>query len=137
MAEAVFAHVLQKNELEDRFYLNSAGTQCYNPGHPPNPRTVEICRRHGIPVSHYSRNVAERDYYEFDYMLCMDSSHLLGLNQLKPEGSKAKIMLFGEFDPQGDRNIVDPYFGDLDEYERVYQQVSRCTEAFLKHLSSA
>jgi len=67
----------------------------------------------------------------------MDSSHLLGLNQLKPEGSKAKIMLFGEFDPQGDRNIVDPYFGDLDEYERVYQQVSRCTEAFLKHLSSA
>ena len=70
-------------------------------------------------------------------MLCMDSSHLLGLNQLKPEGSKAKIMLFGEFDPQGVRDIADPYFRDLDAYEMVYQQVSRCTEAFLKHLSSA
>ncbi|CAG8460680.1 4927_t:CDS:2, partial [Paraglomus occultum] len=133
MAEAVFAHVLQKNELEDRFYLNSAGTHCYNPGNPPST----IVKSNTKDVLTQRKLVAEDDYYEFDYMLCMDSSHLMFLNQLKPEGSRAKIMLFGEFDPQGVRSIDDPYCRNLDAYETVYQQVSRCSEAFLKHLNSA
>lgn len=32
------------------------------------------------------------------------------LNKRAPRGSKAKLLLFGDFDPQGDRIIRDPYY---------------------------
>ncbi|CAG8570305.1 3141_t:CDS:1, partial [Paraglomus occultum] len=55
--------------------------------------------------------VTKEDFYKFDYLLCMDRSNLSNLNRIKPEGSKAMVQLFGDFDPEGDRIISDPYYG--------------------------
>lgn len=35
----------------------------------------------------------------------------------------AKVQLFGEFDPQGDKIIKDPYYGDASGFEYNFQQV--------------
>lgn len=40
----------------------------------------------------------------------MDENNISNLNGQKPKGSKAKILLLGEFDPEGERIIRDPYY---------------------------
>lgn len=40
----------------------------------------------------------------------MDDENISDLNERKPSGTKAKILLLGDFDPQGERIIRDPYY---------------------------
>lgn len=40
----------------------------------------------------------------------MDENNISNLKGDKPEGSKAKILLLGDFDPEGERIIRDPYY---------------------------
>lgn len=64
----------------------------------------------------------------------MDESNLEDLREMAPAGTKATIKLFGEFDPEGDRIIRDPYYGGINGFERNFQQVSRASEGFLQSL---
>lgn len=50
------------------------------------------------------------DFHEFDYIFGMDENNISNLQQEAPQGSKAKILLLGDFDPEGDRIIRDPYY---------------------------
>lgn len=56
------------------------------------------------------------------------------LEDEKPKGScKAKLLLLGDFDPEGEKIIRDPYYDSGDEgFEKAYVQSIRCCEAFLK-----
>lgn len=40
----------------------------------------------------------------------MDEKNITNLNSLAPVDHKAKILLLGDFDPEGDKIIRDPYF---------------------------
>ncbi|KAJ3114263.1 hypothetical protein HDU96_002344 [Phlyctochytrium bullatum] len=44
------------------------------------------------------------------------------------------VELFGDYDPQGERIIKDPYYGGMDGFERNFAQVQRASEGFLKIL---
>ncbi|CAG8645259.1 9843_t:CDS:2, partial [Paraglomus brasilianum] len=81
MAEAVFAHMLRQNGLEDQFHVDSAGTSSYH---------ILGQLKHVVNTG-------------FQWITVVD--------KIKPEGSKAIVQLFGDFDPEGDRIISDPYYG--------------------------
>lgn len=40
----------------------------------------------------------------------MDDWNIKDLNETAPQDSKAKLLLFGDFDPMKERIIRDPYF---------------------------
>ncbi|KAJ3054547.1 hypothetical protein HK097_001525 [Rhizophlyctis rosea] len=135
MAEAVFTHIVKGHNLEHRFAkIDSAGTAGYHVGESPDRRSAATCRAHGVPVSHSAQKVNKAHYSSFDYLLCMDESNLIDLQNFKPKGSKAIVQLFGDYDPKGDRIIKDPYYGEQDGFEYNYKQVVRCSEGFLSHL---
>ncbi|CAG8774867.1 16318_t:CDS:2, partial [Acaulospora morrowiae] len=136
MAEAVFSHKVTASNLQNRFIIDSAGTAGYHVGENPDKRTIQTCRRHGVPINHITREVVEEDFCTFDYMLCMDNSNLEHLKEMKSRipGSKAIVKLFGDYDPLGERIIRDPYYDGNESFERNFQQVSRCSEAFLQSL---
>ncbi|VVC92617.1 unnamed protein product [Leptidea sinapis] len=51
----------------------------------------------------------------------MDEENKKSLNSKAAEGSKAKLLLFGNFDPEGDRIIRDPYYdSDSAGFEQVF-----------------
>nr|KAJ3418781.1 hypothetical protein HK105_007851 [Polyrhizophydium stewartii] len=135
MAEAVFAHMVRQNGLEASFArIDSAGTGGWHAGETPDSRSAKTCAAHGVPVNHRARQVTKSDFAEFDYMLCMDESNFENLKRMSGGSSKAKIHLFGEFDPNGERIIEDPYYGGIDGFEHNFQQVERASRGFLKHL---
>lgn len=135
MAEAVFAHAVKKHNLSENFTrIDSAGTASYHVGSSPDSRSASTCKAHGVPVKHKARKVTVKDFDEFDYVLCMDESNLSDLKRLQPKGSKAIVKLFGEYDPNGDRIIEDPYYGGNDGFEFNFNQVTRASEGLLKSL---
>ncbi|CAI2175118.1 497_t:CDS:2 [Funneliformis geosporum] len=125
MAEAVFKDIIKQKELESRFNIDSAGTGNYHVGETPDHRSIQTCKQHGVSVDHYARQVVKQDFKEFDYILCMDNSNLASL----------QIKLFGEYDPQGEILIQDPYYGGINGFEKNFQQVTRCSESFIESLN--
>ncbi|KAI9313982.1 phosphotyrosine protein phosphatase I superfamily [Dichotomocladium elegans] len=135
MAEAVFAHRVKELGLLEHFgKIDSAGTAGYHVGEAPDHRSAQTCRNHGVPVNHRARKVTQADYKNFDYILCMDRSNLETLEQMAPPKSKATVKLFGDFDPEGERIIRDPYYGGSTGFENNFRQVTRASDGFLKHL---
>ncbi|RKP07266.1 protein-tyrosine phosphatase [Thamnocephalis sphaerospora] len=135
MAEAVFAHIVKERGLAERFHIDSAGTASYHVGGLPDERSVACCNRHGVPVKHRARQVVAEDFNNFDYVLCMDKQNLRNLERIRPKGAHATLKLFGEYDPEGQRIIEDPYYGGDDGFETNFQQVTRCSHALLASLS--
>ncbi|KXS18207.1 LMWPc-domain-containing protein [Gonapodya prolifera JEL478] len=137
MAEAVFTDVVQKRGLADRFRIDSCGTGGYHIGEAPDSRSTATCNKHGVKVNHKARRLSNQDYSQFDWILCMDEHNLRDAESRRPAGDaakRAKLSLFGAFDPQGRRIIEDPYYGGQEGFETNFQQVTRCSDGFLAHL---
>lgn len=122
--------------------IDSAGTGAYNTREPPDYRTMDTLRKHGIrDYDHGARKIQAEDFRSFDYILAMDASNLRDLQRAQQRvnsgsvKSKAKVMLFGEFSGNSKAEQVgDPYYGEDDGFEEVYEQVSRFSKLFLQEV---
>ena len=133
IAEAVFRKLVTDQNISDNWRIDSAATSTYELGNPPDYRGQACMKKHGIPMSHVARQVTKEDFATFDYILCMDESNLRDMNRKSNQvkNCRAKIKLLGNYDPQKQLIIEDPYYGDNADFEAVYQQCVRCCRAFL------
>ncbi|KIO25070.1 hypothetical protein M407DRAFT_244212 [Tulasnella calospora MUT 4182] len=131
MGEAVLQH--EANRLKLPVTVDSAGTGDYHIGKIPDGRTMDTCKKHGVPVNHRARQLEEKDFNEFDYILASDNQNLSNIQRVAPRNPKAQVVLFGSFGD--DKAIVDPYYGppgDLSAFEECYKQCLAYSEGLLK-----
>lgn len=117
--------------------IDSAGTGAYHIGADPDPRTMSTLHKHNINLSHAARQIQEKDYYDFDYILAMDRANLVDIQRRKPPGSKARISLFGEFsvDRKLNKTIKDPYYGQNNAgFDAAYDQCQDFGNGLLEHI---
>ncbi|KAK1992579.1 phosphotyrosine protein phosphatase [Colletotrichum falcatum] len=140
MAEGVFRNIAQKPPYKGLIAkVDSCGTAAYHVGDPPDSRTMATLEDHGITDYHHAgRKVSPSDFNKFDYIFAMDRSNLRDLQNLKQRGnpdSKAKVMLFGEFSGGRRPEVVeDPYYGGDEGFSKAYEQCTRFSANFLKHV---
>ena len=140
MAEGVFRSLAKSNPRVGT--IDSAGTGAYHTLEPPDYRTMDTLRKHEIrDYDHGARKVQESDLHDFDYVFAMDASNLRNLQSLQRRMEKsgdrptAKVMLFGEFSGKAKAEQVgDPYYGEDDGFEEVYEQVTRFSKTFLQEV---
>ena len=95
-----------------------------------------MLKKHGIASNHRVREVKEDDFRHFDVILAFHDRNVLRLNEIfRPNDgtTPAEVKLFGTYDPKGESNIDDPLFGDISDYEKMFDHVYRCCVEFLKH----
>jgi low molecular weight phosphotyrosine protein phosphatase len=132
IAEAVFLHLLEEQGQLNEWEVESAALGPWHVGRRPDRRADQILKNHGIDYSHQARQITDDDFNKFDFIFGMDESNMQDLNKQKPSGSKAKLILLGSYDPQGESIIRDPYCDDDDAgFEKCYQQCLRSCRAFL------
>ncbi|KAI1612530.1 phosphotyrosine protein phosphatase I superfamily [Exophiala viscosa] len=140
MAEGVFrSHTKTHPRIGE---IDSAGTGAYHVQDPPDFRTMDTLRRHGITdYDHGARQIDTQDFQTFDYIFAMDANNLRDLQRLQRkvdsegEKSKAKVMMFGEFGGKRKaEEVVDPYYGADNGFEVVYEQVNRSSKNFLEQV---
>ena len=129
MAEAVFVAQARVRGAGDRFEVDSAGTAAYHAGEPPDPRTVDELRRHGIVHPMTARAVVPEDFERFDHVLAMDASNFAALERIRP--AQAKGSLHKMLAPIGGGDVPDPYYGGTDGFAHVYDLVLRASDAWL------
>jgi protein-tyrosine phosphatase len=136
LAEAIFNNKIKKQGLDMAFEADSCGTGNYHIGSQPDPRTVQNALKNRLPIDHCARQLSTKDLEEFDYVLAMDSSNLR--NILALQGAKQfahKISLLRDFDDDSrGAEIPDPYFGNEDGFQEVYELLDRTMDKFIGKL---
>mgnify|MGYP000235639344 FL=1 len=106
--------------------VDSAGTNGYHDGELPDPRSIDKANEYDIDITNQrSRQITQNDIQEFDFIYVMDSSNynnIVALCNSPEEISKVK-MIMNEVEPGKNISVPDPYFGDSDGFEKVYQMI--------------
>lgn len=115
-------HLIRERGLDDQIVVDSAGTDAYHAGEPPDARAVAAARRRGIEVGGTARRFRRADFARFDYVIAMDTDNYDRLRRLAPDAAaRAKVHLLRSFDPNAgdDLDVPDPYYGGRAGFDRV------------------
>ncbi len=137
LAEGLFQQLLEQRGLQSRYTVASAGTGDWHVGDSADSRMIATARRHGIDLQGRAQQVRPQDFDRFDLLVAMDRDNSAQLRRMaRDESESARIRLLREFDPQAgsDPDVPDPYLGDADGFERVYQMVARACVGLLSAL---
>jgi low molecular weight protein-tyrosine phosphatase len=137
-AEGVLRVIAAREYPDLELEVDSAGTADYHVGEPPDRRTVAAARRRGYDLSSLrARQVQREDFTRFNYVLAMDRANLAELERLQPK-SPARLALFLEFASGADElEVPDPYYGGLEDFERVLDLCELGARGLLAHLARA
>lgn len=132
------AHGILESKLNTfKFYVDSAGTAAYHVGHQPDRRSIKVAKNNNIDISHQTaRQFKASDFDRFDYIYAMDSSNYTNIISLARNNSDiGKVKLFLEENPNiSNKNIPDPYYGDMSDFEYVFDLIETTSVIIAKRL---
>jgi len=131
MGEAVLKHIASQRGID--IAVDSCGTAGYHVGEDPDSRTVEVCKKNNVPISHQARQLSVSDFKDFTHILASDASNLGDIDRRKPANTTADIRLWGSY--LDGKPIPDPYYGGKDGFNKVYQQCVALSNAFLDEVT--
>jgi protein-tyrosine phosphatase len=126
--------LVEREQLSDRIVIDSAGTHDYQLGEQPDPRAMRAAKQRGYDLStQRARRFVAEDFSRFDWIVAMDGQNLRFLRTLRPPDHGGHLGLFLDFAPElGLRDVPDPYYGRLEDFERVLDLVERCAGPMLE-----
>lgn len=138
-AHAVFRNLVKENGLEEIIEIDSAGTAAYHIGKHPDTRSMETARNRGIEMLDLrARKVDFGDFYQYDYILAMDDENYHNLLDLALPEHREKVQMFLDYTKDyAESEVPDPYYGDSQGFEHVFDLVESASEGLLKHIKTA
>ncbi|WP_323757040.1 low molecular weight protein-tyrosine-phosphatase [Roseivirga sp.] len=135
LAEGVFRTKVRERGLDDHFEIDSCGTSNYHIGEQPDKRTIKNALKNGVKLNHRGRQFTVQDYYDFDYIITMDSSNRRDVERLRPNGNVKEVRLMRSFNQTGlDDNVPDPYYGGENGFQEVFDIIDESAEGLLKFI---
>ena len=75
-AEAILKKRLTDQNIQDNFYVDSAGTAGYHVGESSDPRMISYAAKRGYNLDHTTRKFnPAKDFARFDYIITMDNEN--------------------------------------------------------------
>ena len=135
-AEGVLRGIAAREFPRLPLYVDSAGTANYHAGEPPDRRSIAAARRRGYDIASLrARQLAPTDFEAFDYVLAMDRANLVQMQALRPEARGAQVSLFLEYAQLECDEVPDPYYGGIEDFERVLDLCETGARALLTRLA--
>lgn len=137
-AEGIMLHLIERAGLGAAISAESAGTAAYHVGERPDARSLATARARGVQLPSLARRFERADFARFDYVLAADSENLARLQGLAPDqAARDKVRLLRSFDPDSPPGaaVPDPYYGDGDGFERVFDICEAACRGLLAHLT--
>lgn len=121
LAEGILKEKVSPVEVQ----VDSAGTAGYHIGNPPDPRSVEVAKQHGIDISmQRCRKFTPIDLIEFDLIYVMDRQNYADVAVLAESDEQLnKIRLLLD-----NAEVPDPYYGGPQGFQQVFSMIDEaCT----------
>jgi len=137
MAEGILKQKIKSKGLN--MEVDSAGTANYHIGQAPDKRMQAKAIEHGLNISSQrGRQFKVEDFDEFNYIFAMDNSNRQDILQLaRNEDDRKKVTLFLNYDyPHQNLDVPDPYYGEEQGFEDVYQLLDSACNTFLTTLNN-
>jgi len=135
-AEAVFLNRINKENINNQFEVDSAGTGGWHVGRLADSRMREAALKRGISIKSKARQISLNDFENFDLILTMDNSNLADVNSLAKEmvnTCKAKIRpLLSYSNKSNIIEVPDPYYGGDSGFDEVLDLLEEAIEALLE-----
>lgn len=135
-AHAIARHLAKKNNLDNQFIFDSAGTQSYHIGESTDSRSARVGKEKGISFNNiFSRKITNEDFKNFDLIFAMDRSHLSHLKRICPAQYHNKIKLFLEFcetENNWNNEVIDPYYDGSQGFYEVSDVIESAINNFFK-----
>ena len=135
-------HHIKKAGLDDRLWVDSAGTMAYHTGEEPDPRAQSIAEQRGYALSNLRARLLEpEDFRGFDLILGMDKGHMRVMRRMMSgiPGTlhKAELRLLMDYttDHKG-KDVPDPYYGGREAFEHALDLIELGVEGLLANLRS-
>lgn len=130
MAQFVFQDMVNKQGLEEQFYIDSAATSREEIGAFPHHGTVKKLTHEGIPVLyHRAKQMTKKDYDEFDYLIAMDSMNIRNMMRILSGDPDHKVCKLLDFTGKP-RDIADPWY--TGNFDLTYENIKEGCEALLE-----
>jgi protein-tyrosine phosphatase len=135
-AHAAMRHAVQAAGMAGQVVVDSAATNAYHTGEPPDRRSIAAARVRGIVMDDLrARSLVPGDADEFDLILAMDRGHLSHIQKMIPAGRRARTGMFMDFAPGGTgEDVPDPYYGGARDFEIVLDMVERAVAGLMTHV---
>jgi len=140
-AEGVFRHKLHQNGIKDGYleniFIDSAGTAAYHIGKKPDRRSRQVALKYGVNLDDLkARKIARQDFTDYNYIMAMDKENILDMKAICPPEHQHKIKLFMEYAENcpGITEVPDPYTGEIEAFDRVFDIIDRGSNGLLKYL---
>lgn len=128
--------ILQNKLRTENVFVDSAGTSGYHINNPPDPRSIEVAKKHGIDISkQVCRKFSVSDFEQFDIIYAMDKENyknIIKLSNSTTHQNKVRLLL-SEIDGS-ENEVPDPYYGGEDGFEQVFQMIDTACEEIAKRL---
>jgi protein-tyrosine phosphatase len=129
--------VLESKLPSNTFIIDSAGTGNYHIGQQPDHRSIAVAKKYDIDISKQRcRQFSISDFDNFDIIYVMDNSNFQNVVKLArtPEDI-AKVKLFLEENENSKiTEVPDPYYGDMNDFEDVFELINVTSEIVAKKL---
>ncbi len=122
------AEGIMKTKLPEGFEVDSAGTISMHEGEHPDKRAIKTAANHDIDISRQrSRPIIRKDFETFDKIYCMDIDVLEDvISKTNNEEERQKVSLFLEaLGDHKNAEVPDPYWGDMRNFEEVFQLLDK------------
>lgn len=129
--------ILKKKTKEKNVVVDSAGTASYHIGKLPDSRSIEIANKYKIDISYQrARQFSKKDFDSFDKIYAMDTHNyasIISLSRNQSEREKVDLIL-NEINPKSFNSVPDPYYGEGDGFQKVYDMLDEACDNIMKKL---
>lgn len=133
IAEGILRQKIQDQGI-NHVLTDSAGTSSYHIGEAPDARMRQTAKSNGVNIDDLrARQFGVADYDEFDLIYAMDSSNynnMLALARNEEDKAKVKLIL-NEMNPGANNAVPDPYYGEDDGFQHVYDLLDKATDVII------
>ncbi len=135
-AQGIMEKMIADRGLQDRFYVDSAGTYGGHNGSLPDERMRIHARSRGYELTHLSRQVTGHDFETFDLIVIMDKNNLHGLRCMKDVVDERKVVEIARYLRMhpGHDSVPDPYYDGAEGFELVLDLLEDACHGLLDEL---
>lgn len=133
MAEGIL-----RSKLPDSFTVDSAGITDYHVNEKPDKRAIQVCKKNNIDISQLrGRKFITSDFDEFDAIYVMDHANYSDIIfKAKKEADKKKVkLIMSESSTAVKQSVPDPYYGDIEDFENVFNLLNEACTSIAEKLT--
>lgn len=131
MAEFIFKEIVHNELLDDKFIIESAGTDAEVGQSVYKLAQQELDKHYILCNGKVGRQLEKKDYIQYDYILAMEDKNLQAIENICGIDIEHKVARLLDFSNKP-RNIADPWY--TRDFSITYDDIEEGCHAFLKYL---